>query len=471
MKRILFALFLMLFACTKDEFTKTTKSGSGSSKPIKKSIEEKCSNFSPPPVDILLLLDNSSSTNFLQVNLKEAITSIANAASDFFDYRIYIAPLIPYTVETEDVKRSYQVITNVPSNLPISVHQVGINQLQGPPKVNYNGEKGFARAYDMLYANSEVGGQLPYPLFRNKAYTMVILISNGDDNDLWFTDNQGNKSDGGSFEGNKAKLLNLKSQMNAHNLRFITVVNHSTCGSTVRDPGERYKAMSNQIYIAQPITDDKTSTPDSYDLCKESFGDIFVNIAETIKQFNRGHIYKYWPLGDKLDFDPDKLIVKKKISGETLKRDDASQGYTFLPDFTTLNIREYPPVSSGIPAENYTGYFIELHNSAKVTYPECLIVTKEDFTKYYGYITIEDEPLENSIQVVINDKEIPQDKTNGWEYIGYKESVNLLVKSPANPASANPGIFRTGYVIKLNGSAIYTDGTKATVYYKGAPLN
>ncbi len=537
---ILASLFLALFSCTDDEFTKTTTGSSKQISPVQVKVEEKCSNFTPPPVDILLLTDNTGSVGFLNADLKGAISSIVSQAQNFFDYRIYVAPLVGNFTETNFEKRSYQIIPRVPQNLPSSVNIVGVNELVSPYSYNTNNEKGFQRAIDLIQVNShtsdlchEYGWNLDHIgtsngklicldsscgedgfscstsgtsnfsyngvtyksventdyyrvwrdgednslygndyVFRKGAHLAVILISNGDDNDNLY-DYQGNPI-GSYFNQRKSEFLQLRNNIEAPQIRFLSVVNHSECGATVRDPGNRYKAMSVALLNDQGVSA-TGSTPDSFDLCQNNLSTIFNSIAVEIENFKRGHTYNFWPLGSTLDFDPNKLVITKKPSGQVLANGDSNNGYTFLPTpEQNKNIRETPPVSQLIPAELESGYFVQLNGAAKVTYPECLVVRKTEFTKYFGYFVIQDrKPDPSSIQVFLDGVALPQSSTNGWEYVGFQEGQNLLVESPQNPVPVVPSDeIYTGYVIKFNGSAIISNdsGRDLQVRYLPAPF-
>ena len=56
---------------------------------------------------------------------------------------------------------------------------------------------------------------------------------------------------------------------------------------------------------------------------------------------------------------------------------------------------------------------------------------------------------------------VPVYLANGWEFIGFRTSQNIRVAP-----TASPGEFKTGYVLKLNGSAIYQSGQSITVDFK-----
>ena len=459
-----------MFSCTKEDFTTLPRGPSVTTEPIRIDIEEKCTNFTPTPVDVLLLVDNSGSISSLETNLKSVVKEIVKAASNFFDYRIYIAPLLPLPNETLGTQRSFQIVRSGSDNSAISAQDVGINQVGLPSIVHGVRERGFKRAVDLLRNNSSMTISNGSKVFRDGAYLVVTTISNGDDNDYDFIDAQQNKLDLNTFSTRKAELLGIKTALGAPQLRYMSVVNHTQCGSTVSNPGLRYKTMSYQLYSAQAITDSSSSTPDSYNLCGNDISQTFEDIANTIKSFRVGHRYNFWPLGTEANFDPGKLSISKKVVDQTtgkqvslekLDANNSTNGFVFINDFkTNLNIREFPSVSIRNPAETHSGFFASLHGTGKVTYPDCLVVRKEDFTKYFGYLVIEqEEPNVDTLKVIIDGKEVAQGGANGWEYLGFRTDQNILVKSPSEPTSATPGIFKTGYVIKLNGTSIYNDVT------------
>jgi hypothetical protein len=473
---ILFLFLASLTSCTKEEFNQSTKNEDQNAEPIRVVVEELCTGFTPPPVDILLLVDNTTSVNLIGPVFKESIRKIVQAASGFNDYRIYIAPLVPEQVsggQSELAKKEYQLVTNSPSRLPITAQVRGIDDLVVPQATNrITTEKGMSRAIDLLKVNSRISsGSNLLNIFRDNAFTMVILVSNGDDR-LITVDNVNNEIVGGQFNDIKNEFLGIKSTLNLLTMRFLTVVNHSQCGASVKRPGEYYKQMSKSIFNNQGLNanlSNGTST-DSYDLCSGDFESIFGSIAEAVENLKRGHIYDRWPISNQLDFDPEKLVIVKKSTGESISR-SSTNGFEFIDQpLTNVNIREFPPIEPNAPGEFYSGYFVDLNGSGKVSFPDCLVVRKEDFTKYYGYIVLQDKPNPDTLKVVINGQELANSDQNGWQYIGFQESVNILVKSNTDLSSITPGIFQSGYVIKLFGNAVYEDGAKVEVFFKGAPL-
>jgi len=473
-------LILLLFACTNVPVGPVTTGPSQDIPEVKVEVQEQCSNFTPTPVDILMLVDNSGSVPFLKADLTSAVRKIAKAAGEFFNYRIYIAPLIAPSGETTEMRRQYQLIQNSPTGSQLSAQVITPDQISISNLRNVSRELGFRRAVEMIKANSFVERPFLDNVFRKDAYQMTILISNGDDDDFDFIDMFGNKKDRNSFATRLSELQTLKSTFSLKQMRFITVVNHSQCGTTVREPGVRYKAMSAHIYSGQQINDSNVSvTPDSYNLCGSNLDSIFEKLAETVSNFKKGHTYQFWPLGLDRDFDPDKLVVRKKVSGETLTKDNLFSGYTIVPNFltaaqnpTSLDIidRRVHPSTEAVAPEIYTGYFLELHGAGRVTYPDCLIVRKEDFDKFYGFVVWGEgfsEPDLSTLKLFINGNEVD---SSLWSYMGHQSAVNVLVQSTTNLSAATPGIFKSGFTIRLKEGAVHSDGDKVEVRYKAKTL-
>ncbi len=471
MKKLL--LLFIIFACTKPPVGPVTTGPSIETPAIKVELTERCSNFTPTPVDILFVVDNSGSVPFIKADIVSAVKKIARAAGQFFDYRIYVVPLIPREGETHFVRRQYQLIQNKPSGVPLSASIISPEQISIPSLLNRSAEHGFARVVDIIKSNSKIREPLLDNIFRDKAFTMAIMLSNGDDNDFSSVDSQGNVLDN-KFDTHLTNFKNLKNSLEMKQFRFLSVVNHTKCGSTVFNPGQRYKTMSNQIYASQQILDSNNqSIPDSYDLCSADFDKIFDSVATTISNLKNGHTYKFWPLGESDDFDPSKLIVKKRITGEVLIQGNLSSGYTVLPNKETnfdIIDRSVHANLQIVPAERYNGHFIELHGSGRVTYPDCLVVRKEDFDKFFGFVVWGDEfsePDPATLKLFIDGQEINE---NLWEYQGHQASVNLLVKSKTDLSAFTPGIFETGFTIKLKEGAVHSDGAKIEVRYKARKI-
>lgn len=470
----------IISSCTKDDFARTTVSNGEKIEAIK--IEEVvgCSLYSPPPLDILILYDNSTSLYYFKRNIKAAVRELGTNLNNFEDYRICLAPLV-YEGAPGNEFRCQSYVQTKPKDSSASITPVGLNDVQiDGIATNLYVERGFERAYNIISKNKYDGGEFD-PVFRSQAITVAIVISNGDDTD-YCRDSWGNISECGKINFWTSKLLSLKdkSSMDLKQIRFISVVNSkisSTCGGTSRYPGERYKLLSRQLYEVQGLSSDSRKTKDSYDLCGGDLSEIFTQIAQSINNYKVGHQYAVWPLGNMVGKDPQKLKVWKGKNKIELIKDNTTNGFTYDGSLAEKNIRETPAVSDISPAEIYPGPFINLYGSGKVVYPECLYIKKENYTKYYGYIVINDEPDLTNLKIIIDGKEIPKGGANGWSYLGFKPSMYLLVKSPQDlspgpiPEEKPEKYFKAGYVIKLEGSAVYVDGSKIELFYKKAKQN
>jgi hypothetical protein len=77
----------------------------------------------------------------------------------------------------------------------------------------------------------------------------------------------------------------------------------------------------------------------------------------------------------------------------------------------------------------------------------------------FNYVAMEHQPIVSSIVVKKNGVTIPQSSVNGWQYVGYLNN---------QPTSYHPtsGNVRSGYFIKLNGSAVYKGSDKITISFQ-----
>ena len=66
----------------------------------------------------------------------------------------------------------------------------------------------------------------------------------------------------------------------------------------------------------------------------------------------------------------------------------------------------------------------------------------------FNYVVLPEEPTPSSISISKNGTALPQSAVNGWEYVGYRSN---------QPTSFAPvsGNIKSGYMIKLNGSATF----------------
>lgn len=467
MKLYILSILLVFVSCTKEEFTANTISQTGSTDPIWHESNTLCADFTlvKPKVDFIFIWDNSSSQIFVTPETKEALNNTIENISTRFDYRILITPLI-----SEDNSSNILIADNS-EGLTSEATAILKPASSASQYLNFpfsaGIEHGLDRANDLLETNQTNG------ILRKNAYTVIVLMSNGDDIVKTETSRIDMVSTEAYIEQEKIRMLNIKNtQLMSSQLRFMSIVAHSACEGAYGtfQQNYSYKTMSQKIFAENTGIDSMgSSTPDSFDICGADFSHLFDGVNNSIQNSIEAHVYKYWPIasaGSKT-FNKDKLVVKKSTGTEIFpKTESSSNGYTVLDGVQTVNTRELPTAG-----EPYTGYVLELFGDSKVTYPECLIVQTEAAVEFYGYIQLHSKPLLESLRVKINGIEIFADKTNGYEYIGYKENLSiridesLLVDESGNYVPSEVPDYKNGYFLKLYGSAIYSNGAQIEVVY------
>lgn len=482
---LIFSSFL--FSCGEEILTQNTQTTSFSANDLQTFELNTCSqmHFEKPPVDILFVVDNSGSTlvqSFQQI--KSQIANTVPTLSPDFDYHVYVAPLMP---TPGDSISQYPIVAADQSSFQTSaLNFVQLNQLEMFQGISgNNAEYGFQRAIDLVNSNRSNG------IFRNNSNLVIVMISNGDDNQSIITI-QGNQVYNSSvFNNIKNQLLSFSEKyaqsnfvsnpMNAESLRFISLVAHSNCNSGWKR-GSQYISMSTDIYNYMGYTDDNSSTKDSVDLCSGNFSSLFSSINESIKALVVGHKYDHWKISSATEAqiqDDDITVTKILSDGQQVNVSSGSQnGFEYLGYKTNQNTRyavmkdtnnDGIPEEISDPGEPQTGLMIKLNGSARLEYPECVIAKTRTPTEYFGYIAIPREPQVSTISVTKNGQDFPQNTTNGWSYIGWRDVLNIKVPGPSN-ASVTPALNKSGYFIQLHGDAILTNGDDIKVYYKPAAL-
>jgi hypothetical protein len=114
------------------------------------------------------------------------------------------------------------------------------------------------------------------------------------------------------------------------------------------------------------------------------------------------------------------------------------------------------------PGENFTGKMIQLfgvNDNDLIVYPRCLTVKFDAIKNQYGYIQLNNgEPYIPSIVVRINGAIVPQNATNGWDYMGLQFAASL---DPSLKIVDSNG--SSGYFIRLNGSYKFNNTVGASV--------
>lgn len=452
-------VFLLLFSCSKSEFAPIKKKDATKINAASVSLAKSCSAFTliKPPVDFLFLWDNTSSQVFVTPQTKQALNNTIALISTRFDYHILMAPLIGSGNNNAYLAVENQSGLNASAASMIVPQDQAAQKLSTFPSSSASSEDGLQRSYDLINNNRANG------IFRNNAYVVVVLMSNGDyyhfngaNTDPIITDQH--------IDALRDNFVMLRDSLEAEQFRFITLVPFTSCQSGFKQ-NYSYKKMSGLLYNSKtPPRDDQRGRPypDSYDICSTDFLHLFDGINNTIQDSLISHVYDAWPISSNssLTFNPNRIEVTKS-NGVTIPAvsGPSSSGFRYI-GYTTRDTRLLPT-----PGEPFTGHMIELYGSSRVTYPECLIVKTESPMDYYGYVHLQTRPVVNTIELTINGAVIPQSSTNGWEYIGYNSNLNLKITGPGNYTSAHDGLYKTGYFLRVNGNAVYSNGASVNVTY------
>ncbi len=452
-----------LIGCGDEQFGTVPKSTSESASPLSNFTHSSCSAYTliKPKVDVVYVIDNSSSSYYIANDLKNAISATINSLSNEFDYRVVGTPLI----ETSGGNNDFQVITNSSelTGIPSDSRRVSsASEFSFFNNAPVNGvEKGLGRIVGFIDFHKNL-------LIRNNSHLIVVLVSNGRDLEI--------EEDSGFLNGETrfnqlnyttrlTSFRNLKSNLNSLQLRMISVTAKTVCSQGFRTALKSYVKMSQDLYT-DSMAQDNNSNMDSYDLCSTNgVSSIFGAINSSIKQVVLPHKYRYWPItfaenNEMVSIDE---IRVRKISSNgssvTLTR-DVDWFYEDKGSSQTVQTRELPT-----PGEPVTGrHFIRFNNL--VTHPDCILVTSVSRTEYFNYIVLPQKPKVETISVRINGSVIPKSMTNGWsDQTSSVMTRNIKAPYPS-PGDENPPIIRTGFMLKLNGSANYfKSGDKVDVNF------
>ena len=476
MNKLKLLLFLivstLLSSCGEEVLTSKTINEKAVTNSIQTFEVNTCSQmqFQKPPVDILYVIDNSGSTVASSFqDIKSEISNTIYNISKEFDYHVYFAPLNP---APNDSISGYPLIVSDPESLP-SLSSVN---LVSPESLNMfsqesgnNVEHGFTRAYNLINYNRSNG------IFRENANTIIVMISNGDDTESTITFGSGRATDPQVFNSLKqnfqkltkkyASANSVSNPLNAENFKFISLVAHQNCFDW--SIGTNYKRMSKELFqYLNPSTD--YVNQDTTDLCSSNYSSLFQVVNQSIRQVVVGHKYDHWKISSASSSSiQEDDITLTKISADGSRSNiprDSNNGFEYLGYRSNLPTRYDPTVG-----EPQTGLIVKLNGNARIQYPECVIAKTRTPTEYFGYIAVPREPDTSTITVEIRGSEISQSSTNGWSYIGYRDTLNTKVPGPNN-ASVTPEVNKTGYFIKLNGNAIFTNGDTVNIFYKAKPL-
>jgi hypothetical protein len=498
MKKTLFLIAsLFLASCSKEEFIPNKAKQSNAINAINNSCGTLYSQSTliSPKVDILLLWDNSSSSLFINPTIRNSYGQLIKSVSENFDYHILSAPLI--STNSDTLYESSLVVKDATSVNGVSAILKSKDQASSAisfSSATGSNEPGVDRATSIIEANRGNG------IFRTDAYTIIVVMSNGDDTSCEMSTGYNNGCTTSDWESRLKpkmdKLLCLRgnssgidctgiTSLNSTMMRFVNISPLTSCSSGLGKINSRYRKVAKTLYEAPytngwPISNDNLNPftsggiqfPDSYDICAIDFNHIFDGVNTAIKQSVLKHIYDFWPIAGLNDsVDPETLIVTRIPDGKVLVnrtgQTNPPDGYQYLGNKTDQSTRSYPTVG-----ENFTGKVIQLFGTAgndKIEFPQGLQVCYKDFKSKYGYIYLKNgKPNIPSIEVLFNGTKIPQSTTDGWEYVGlnFTSALDSNFKIVDLPVSGN-----SGYFLKLNGSYQFKNdsATTVTVYYTSAP--
>ncbi|MGZ3787601.1 MAG: hypothetical protein ACXVLQ_03720 [Bacteriovorax sp.] len=497
MRKSLFLIAgFLLLSCAKEEFSANKANQSNAINALTNSCGTLYaqSTLVSPKVDVLLLWDNSSSALFINSATKNSFNQLINNVSENFDYHILSAPLISTNSNTLNeaslvVKDSTSV--NGVSSILRTKDQASASLSFTLASGSY--EPGVDRATSIIQANRSNG------IFRSDAYTIIVVMSNGDDTSCEIATgyNSCAKSDWEPLLQPKIeKLLCLRgnasgincsgvSPLNSSMMRFINIAPLTSCSSGMGKINTRYRKVAKTLYEAPytngwPTSNDNLNPfisggvpyPDNYDICSIDFNHIFDGVNSAIKQSLIKHVYNFWPIAGTNDsVDPETLIVTRIPDGKVLinrtGQSNPSDGYGYIGNQSDHSTRIFPTAG-----ENFTGKMIQLFGSDGsdlVQFPQALRVCYKDFKAQYGYIYLKNgKPDVASIEVYFNGTKIPHSSTDGWDYMGltFTSSLDSNYKIVDLPPSGD-----SGYFLKLNGSYRFKNDstTNVSVYYISAP--
>ncbi len=413
------------------------------------------------------MIDNSGSYNYIRPKIEGTLRTLIDHISNDFDSQIAIAPLVHTGFSNE-----YYVIDEDPSNLMgVPTSQLIPLAEAGSKIISFNPGMGKEVGFNRTKAL--------YQDFRNKniiradSHQMVVLISNG----YHISGDDISPYDLTTFPYQKYTEIKNSLSQQIH-FRFFSIVPHTNCEGAKKvyflngKAMNPYRMVSEMFYADVPNSFKVYGTNgDSFDICG-NFTNIFESINRTIQPEVLRHTYDYWPIVLSNDSnyikDNDIDVSDLKVS---IVDPNGNERVLSSSDFTYIGFRQNFPIREKINnvinrGEYYTGFFIQLNGDQnKVTNPSWIKVNTTTNTHYYGYVKLDYKPNLDSIKLTINGKSITQDKANGWEYIGGPETRNIRIKGYANYTPETPAVNKTGYFLKVHGSAVYNNNSTIQLYY------
>jgi hypothetical protein len=458
-------LLAALVGCSKEQFGSVPQTENSTIDGLKYTEDNSCSKFTlvKPKVDILYVVDNSTSTLFLGSSIKASIKQTLDTISTQFDYRVIGIPLLSSS------NSNYQVLTNSSDlgGIPADSRRVqSSNDFTFFSQTANGTEKGMSRTYNFINSNKSTASV--DNLFRRDGHLIVILISNGRDSETEQTFGNGSTQSTAAYTTQLNNLSSLKNSMNLVQFRFFTITAKTQrAGGLACEEGwvtafNSYVKASNALYVLSGATD--SSVQDSYDLCQSSqLTNIYAGVNNSIKQYLIPHKYKYFPITFADDAYTDFAVLKVYKYAPNAAPVEISNGGGSVwshyqnPNYPAgLNTRVSPSVGEPVEAK----HFIEFKAGNEITYPDCVIIKSSTKIEYYQYFALARPAVEASIVVRKNGISVPKSTTDGWSYEGGPLTMNIKADG------ANPPVVKSGFMIKFNGSNnYYQSGDNVEVVY------
>lgn len=460
------SLFLLtaLVGCGSEQFGAVPQAEKQAPNSLVSFKQASCSNSTlvKPVVDVLYLVDNSTSTFYVGSDIKNAIAKTVSSISSKFDYRIIGAPLL--SNDTDD----FQVLAKDETTLPSTFDS---RKVTGASQFSFfsntsttagSNEPGTKRVRDFLTAHQADG------LFRQDGYLFVVLVSNGRDTELetQISASTPQTQQTSVYLTRLAELKAVKNYFNSKQFRLFSLTPLTSCQSGWRASKLSYASMSKDLYNdhMNPILNDQIGKqyPDNYDLCS-SVSTVFNSVNNTIQQVIVPHKYQYWPITftDSENMDTSKIKVFKSSPNSGPVQITTGWNYFPNPNRSPINTK-VAPLPTGEPTT--ARHLIQFTPGDEIVYPDCISITSTTNLEYFQYIVLDRPPKVETVIVKINGIAISQSATDGWSYSGYLFDTNIKVA--VGSYSALPEAKRTGYMVKLNGAAnYYKSGDNVEIYY------
>lgn len=451
-------LLLILAGCGSEQFGTTPQSNSSSTDALTTFQQTSCAGKTlvKPEVDILYVVDNSTSSYFVSNDIKNAIQNTINSISTQFDYRVIGTPLI----ETANGNNDYQVLSE--SALPASVPNN--KRVSSPSQFTFfqnlvegSTERGLDRVQKFIAAHQSGS------VFRQNAYLFIVLVSNGRDIDVEVPTSPTSTAQTSAFATRKSALLVLKNYLHSQQFRLFSVTANTKCMDGYTSSANSYGAMSQALYDSHPSLPNQVPA-DHFDLCGSEIGTVFSRVNAEIQQEIIPHSYQYavaTNTNGNIDTNPGRIQVLKVSNGVTTPM---NSGWSYFENTGTVETRVNPTTGAPIAGEPTSArHLVKFDSSNFITYPDCVSVTALSNLEYFGFVVLPKIPKTESVILKVNGTLIPQSASNGWSYIGQR-TQNIKVAN--GTYLATPEVIRTGYMLQLNGSNnYYKSGDNVTIDY------